>query len=72
MTDDEALAVLCEAADKWAEEITSYVIPDGQHDLEDVEALVKQVNGINAALLQLGGPAYARYVHRHTTSEFGY
>lgn len=70
MTRDEAMAVLCTAADKWAEEITSYVIPDGQHDHEDIVALVEQVNEINEALVLLGGDAYAAYTHKHTAEEF--
>ena len=59
MTRDEARAVLCAAADRWASEIVEYVIPDGQHDHDEIVELVEQVNEINEALVLLGGDAYA-------------
>lgn len=50
MTNDEALAVVCDAANSWAEEILVWIIPGGGHE----EEWQPRVDRINKALEVLG------------------
>lgn len=57
LTLPEARAIIYQAAARWADELSAWIIP-GTDDEEDAEGYQEQLDELNAALDRIGHEAY--------------